>query len=349
MMFTSKIGTTSVFLLSLASTAGAQWINYPTPGIPRTKDGKPNLTARAPRSPDGRPDLSGMWIMTGLGSATNITDTEMLPAAQALYNKRLETYGNGDPAASCLPEGPRAGLAGLDPFRIVSSRYITFVLHEANPFRQIFTDGRPLPKEMNPTWMGYSIGRWDGDTFVVTTAGFNDRGWLDFVGKPNSEALRVTERFRRPDFGHLQVEITYDDPKTYVRPFTLKLNATFVADDELIENVCLENEKDQGRLVGKLADDRRNEKKVPAALLAEYAGTYLVEPFGAWKVAVAGDTLTIEMPDGGGRQRVFATADNKFVFPSTGGIVTFGRDAKTNAVSHLLLTIVEGDFRGDRK
>jgi len=218
MMFASKIGTTSVFLLSLASTAGAQWINYPTPGIPRTKDGKPNLMARAPR---------------------------------------------------------------LDPFRIVSSRYITFVLHEANPFRQIFTDGRPLPKEMNPTWMGYSVGRWDGETFVVTTAGFNDRGWLDFVGKPNSEALRVTERFRRPDFGHLQVEITYDDPKTYV--------------------------------------------------------------------TVAGDTLTIEMPDGGGRQRVFATADKKFVFPSTGGVVTFGRDSKTDAVSHLVLTIVEGDFRGDRK
>jgi hypothetical protein len=202
---------------------------------------------------------------------------------------------------------------------------------------------------MNPTWMGYSIGRWDGDTFVVTTAGFNDKGWLDFVGKPNSEALRVTERFRRPDFGHMQVEITYDDPKTYVKPFTLKLNATFVADDELIENVCLENEKDQGRLVGKLADEKRNEKKVPAGLLAEYAGTYVVGPFGAWKVAVAGDGLTIELPDGGGKQRVFAMTDSKFVFPSTGGTVTFGRDPKTSAITHLFLTIVEGDFRGDRK
>ena len=349
-MLTSKIGTIAVLLLSLtAYSASAQWLNYPTPGIPRTKDGKPNLGAPAPRTPDRKPDLSGLWILSGLGTATSITDTEMLPAARALFDKRLATYANDDPTTACLPEGPRAGVAGLDPFRIVQSRHITFVLHEANPFRQIFTDGRPLPNDMNPTWMGYSIGRWEGDTFVVTTAGFNDKTWLDFLGRPHSEMLRVTERYRRTDFGHMLVEMTYDDPPTYVKPFTVKLNATFVADDDLLENICLENEKDRAKLVGTPADEKRNEKKVPVSILTEFAGKYVVGPFGEWSVAVVDDSLTIQLPDGGGRQRLFATADNVFVFPSTGGSVTFVKDPATKTVTHLVFTIVEGDFKAERK
>jgi hypothetical protein len=350
-MFTSKIGTTAAFLLSLlAAPASAQWLNYKTPGIPRTKDGKPQLTAHAPRAADGKPDLSGMWTLSGLGSATNITDVQMLPAADAIYRKRLETYANDDPSIGCLPEGPRTGLAGLDPFRIVQSRYMTIVLNEDGPYRQIFTDGRPLPKDMNPTWMGYSIGRWDGDTFVVTTAGYNDKTWLDFVGHPHSEALVLTERFRRTDFGHMQVEMTFDDPKTYVRPFTLRLTANFVADDDLIENICLENEKDHGRLVGTIADEKKAQKRVAPGVLAEYVGTYNVGPLGNWTVSVVGDSLAIEISDGGGKQQVFPTADNVFVFPSTGGTVTFVRDSKkNNVVTHFLLTIVEGDFRADRK
>jgi len=341
--------TAALCLVMLAATADAQWLNYPTPGIPRTKDGKPDLAARAPRTGDGTPDLSGLWMLGGLGTATNITDTELRPAAQALYAERLKTYANDDPAVACLPEGPRAGISGLDPFRIVQSRYITFIVHEANPYRQIFTDGRPLPKEMNPSWMGYSIGRWEGDTFVVTTAGFNDKSWLDFVGHPHSEALRTTERFRRTDFGHMQVEITYDDPESYLKPFTLKLAAMFVADDDLIENICLENEKDRDKLVGKLADEKGAETRVPVSVLGGYAGQYDVGPFGRWTVAVTGDALTIELPDGGGVQPVFATADNVFVFPSVGGTVTFVKDPAKNAVTHLVLTIVEGDIRGERK
>src|ERR1041385_7030447 len=166
-MCASKIGTMLLLFSLSASSVWAQWLSYPTPGIPRTKDGKPNLTARAPRGPDGKPDLTGLWSLEGLGAATNITNTEMTPAAQAIFRKRLETYGNDDPNIGCLPEGPRSGLAGLDPFRIVQSRNMTIVLHETGTYRVIHTDGRPLPTDMNPTWMGYSIGRWDGDTFVV--------------------------------------------------------------------------------------------------------------------------------------------------------------------------------------
>ena len=338
----------AALMLLLAAPAGAQWINYPTPGIPRTKDGKPNLTARAPRAADGKPDLSGMWSIGGLGPATNLGDLEMSPAAQALFKLRLQTYANDDPATACLPEGPRSALAGLDPLRIVQTKNITFFLYETGQFRQIFTDGRPLPKDPNPTWMGYSIGRWEGDTFVVETAGYNDKSWLDFVGHPHSEALRVTERFHRTDFGHMALEMTFDDPKTYAKPISFKLPVSFVPDDDLIENVCLENEKDRGRLVGSIADEKRTEKKVAASVLAQYVGAYDVGPLGIWNVSIAGDGLAIQLPEGG-KQQLFAISDTKFVLQSAGGTVTFVKDATKNAVTHLLLTIVEGDFRGDRK
>jgi hypothetical protein len=332
----------------LATPATAQWLNYKTPGIPRTKDGKPNLAAPAPRTADGKPDLTGMWNIGALGHATNMADAEMLPAAQAIYEKRLETYGADDPATNCLPEGPRSGLAGLDPMRIIQSRNMTTMLYETGQFRLIYTDGRPLPKEMTPTWMGYSIGRWEGDTFVVETAGYNDRTWLDFKGRPHSEALRVTERFRRTDFGHMQLEMTFDDPKMYKRPWTIKLPVNFLADDDLIENVCLENEKDRGRLIGKIADERVKERKVPVSVLSQYAGSYDVGPLGSWTVSVVGDELAVDLGSGGGKQVMFAQSDSVFVLPSTGGTLTFVRDAR-NLVTHMFLTIVEGDFKAERK
>jgi uncharacterized protein DUF3471 len=338
----------SMAMSLLATPAVAQWLNYKTPGMPRTRDGKPDLTAPTPRAADGKPDLSGLWAIDGLGYATNIPEASLLPEAEALYKKRLETYANEDPAANCLPEGPRSGLAGLDPLRIIQSRYLTALLYESGQFRLIHTDGRALPKDMTPTWMGYSIGRWEGDTFVVETAGYNDRTWLDFGGRPHSEALRVTERFRRVDFGHMRLEMTFDDPKSYRRPFTIKMAVNYVPDDELLENVCLENEKDRGRLVGKVADERKTEKKIPVEVLSQYAGTYDVGPLGNWTVSVVGDQLVVDLGTGGGRQPMFARADDVFVLQSSGGTLTFVRDAK-NVVTHLFLTIVEGDFKAERK
>jgi hypothetical protein len=333
-----------------AAPAGAQWINYPTPGIPRTKDGKPNLTARAPRTADGKPDLSGMWNISGLGHATNITDVEMLPSARALFAKRLETYSNDDPAIACLPEGPRTGLAGLDPLRIVQTPTMVVVLYDAGAFRQIYTDGRSLPKDPNPAWMGYSIGRWDGETLVVDTIGYNDRTWLDFIGHPHSDALHVTEHFRRIDFGHMQLEMTFDDPKTYARPFTITMAVNLQADDDLIENVCLENEKDRGKLVGRIADEKKSDRMVPARVLAEYVGSYDTGLLGTWTVSTSGERLFVELADGGGKQQMFSTAADVFVLQSIGGTLTFVRDAKkNNAVTHFLLTTIEGDMKADRK
>jgi hypothetical protein len=338
--------------LSLASVlpahATAQWIDHPTPGIPRTADGTPNLTAPAPRTADGKPDLSGLWIIGGLGHAANITNVEMLPWAQKVHKERQATYGHEDPVVSCLPEGPRAGLHGLEPLRIIQATTMTVVLYETSPMRQIFTDGRALPKDPNPTWMGYSIGRWEGDTFVVETTGYNDKTWLDFSGHPHSEALHVTERFRRTDFGHMQLAITYEDPKTYVKPFTINTTVNFVPDTELLENVCQENEKDRQRLVGRVSDEQKAAKKVARDVLARYAGAYEVEMLGVWTVSVDGGELTIEMADGGGKQRTIAQSDTLFMFPAIGGTVRFVADGNSPA-THFFLTIVEGDIKATRK
>lgn len=264
----------SLAVLASVAPVHAQWIDHPTPGIPRTADGKPNLAAPVPRTADGKLDLSGIWMASGLGYATNITNVEMLPWAQKVYQVRTATYGHEDPAVGCLPEGPRAGISGLEPFRIVQTPYVSFFMYETSPVRQVFSDGRAMPPDPTPSWMGYSIARWDGDTFVVDTTGFNDRTWLDFTGHPHSEALHVTERFRRTDFGHMQLAITYEDPKTYTKPWTINVAVSLFPDTDLLENVCLENEKDRERLVGRVSDDRKASKKVAREILARYAGTY---------------------------------------------------------------------------
>jgi hypothetical protein len=342
------IGPVALWCVFAVTPAAAQWVNHPTAGIPRSADGKPDLAAAAPRTPDGTPDLSGLWQIGGLGYATRITNVEMLPWAQAVYKERLETYGHDDPAVGCLPEGPRSGLAGLEPLRIIQTRNLMVILYETGAVRQIYLDGRPLPEDPTPSWMGYSVGRWDGETLVVDTIGYNDRTWLDFSGHPHSEALRVTERFRRTDFGHMQLAMTFDDPKTYVKPWTINVAVTFLPDTDLLETVCLENEKDRERLVGRASDERRSERKVAPAVLAGYTGAYEVGPLGTWQVSLDHDRLHVAMSDGGGPQPVVAQSDTVFTFPAIGGFLTFVPDSKGMA-THFILTVVEGDFKAMRK
>ena len=339
----------ATFLVVAAKApVAAQWINHPTPGTPRTADGKPDLTAAVPRTADGKPDLSGIWTINGLGYSTNITTVEMLPWAQKVYQARSATYGHEDPAVGCLPEGPRAALHGLEPFRIVQTAYVTYFMYESSPARQIFSDGRKLPTDPTPSWMGYSVAHWDADTFVVDTIGYNDKTWLDFTGHPHSEALHVTERFRRTDFGHMELAVTYDDPKAYTRPWTINVAVNLIPDTDLLENVCLENEKDRERLVGRVSDDRKTSKRVAPEILASYAGTYAVPMLGVWTISVAGDDLKVEMSDGGGKQVAFAQSDTVFVFPPIGGTLRFVGDGKGPATG-FVLTVVEGDIPAMRK
>jgi hypothetical protein len=242
-------------LFVAVNPAAAQWLRLPVPGTPRTPDGKPHLTAPAPRTPDGKPNLTGIWVVaTGKYLANLAADgieVPFRPEAAALYKRRQETNSIGRPTERCLPHAvPDAALVPY-PFKIVQTPAVTIVLFEPfMDYRQIFTDGRALPKDPQPTWMGYSVAKWEGDTLVVDSAGFNDLTWLDDGGHPHSDALRVTERYRRRDFGHMELQITIDDSKMYTRPWTVTVPYNLMPDTELIEYVC-ENEKDLVHMVGK--------------------------------------------------------------------------------------------------
>lgn len=244
---TARATITALMLLSVS--VHAQWLNYPTLGIPRLPDGKPNLSAPAPRTADGRPDLAGIW---GVGNMLYFHDlarglkpgnVEPTSWATAVRKQRMDRDHVDDPYGYCLPLGvPRINFRS--EFKIVQTPKLTVFLHETYVgmiFRQVFTDGRPLPKarDSEPTWLGYSVGRWDGDTFVVDTTGFRDRGWLSArEAYPHSDALHVTERFRRTDFGHMDLTVTIDDPKAYVKPWTNTIALVFQPDTELLEAFC---------------------------------------------------------------------------------------------------------------
>jgi len=275
-----------VLFAFISISAYAQWLNFPTPGTPRTRDGKPNLSAPAPRAADGKPDLSGVWMheLTSVAEmrrlygdmidaavkvdvpgmeigtqhkyAFNIlldfkpAESPMRPEAAEI----LKRAGNRNPADVCMghPGIPLADLLS-EPIKIIQSPRTTVILYEVdNMHRQVFTDGRALPKEFDfPAFYGYSVGHWERDVFVVETAGFNDKTPLDAAGHPHSDALRLTERYRRRDFGHLDVEMTFDDPKLYTKPFTIKVPHDLLADSDLFESFCDQNEKDRAHL-GKL-------------------------------------------------------------------------------------------------
>ena len=249
-----------IVVILLASGADGQWLNHPTPGTPRLPDGKPNLAAPAPRAADGKPDLSGVWDVIGdqvmptdgrvrskyiYNLGVDLPDGPPLqPWAQALYQQRRKALGVGAPSEQCLPHGiPDAMLTRTLPFKIVQTPGVTIILFEEfNNWRQVFTDGRALPVDPNPAWLGYSIGRWDGDTFVIESAGFNDRSWLDANGLPHTEALRTRERLRRIDFGHMEAEFTFDDPQTFTRPWSVNVKFDLQPDTDLLEHHC-DNEK----------------------------------------------------------------------------------------------------------
>ena len=243
-------------LLVISAAASAQWLKHPDARIPRTADGKPNLTAPAPRTPDGRPDLGGLWNAVDGRYLTSLafggTEIPFQPWAEALFKERQGNQGRDRPAGRCLPHTlPNAMLVPGYPWKIVETPGLVIILFENfTQYRQIFTDGRDFPAERNPTWFGYSIGKWEGDIFVVDTIGFNDKSWLDDGGHPRSEAMHVTERLRRRDFGHMDIQFTMDDPKAYTKPWTVSVPFELLPDTEIIENIC-ENEKDLVHIFGK--------------------------------------------------------------------------------------------------
>jgi hypothetical protein len=266
--FASAIG---LLMAATVVSVDAQWLNHRDPKTPRTADGKPNLTARAPRF-NGKPDLSGVWEAErtpadeyskalGPGFAqlqvdfNDVTkhvinafwgvkpgDEPFTPAGAAAFRER---QGQEPGGANCLPAGLPANLFVLWFKMIHAPVEIVVIPGTGDPPRQIYTDGRSLPRDPEPSWTGHSVGVWQGDTLVVQTVGIHTKAALDAFGHPRSEQMRITERYHRRDFGHMDLEIAFDDPKYYTRPFDIKTTLTLVADSDVLDYVCSENEKDR--------------------------------------------------------------------------------------------------------
>src|SRR5688572_30461738 len=335
----------AVLTLVLSLNADAQWINYPTPGTPRLADGKPNLSAPAPRTADGKPDPSAVWRGAGPLYRFNITQDlkpeDIQPWAEALFLQRVRDSRKDSPLARCLPVSvPFHNFFNLT--RIVQTPSLIVMLYESpnSPHRTVFTDGRDLPKDPNPTWLGYSVGRWEGDTLVITTAGFNDRAWLDSSGHPQTESLRLTERLRRRDFGHMDFEMTIDDPNVFTRPFTVKTERLLAPDTDLLEDVC-ENERDRPHMSGDTGIRLRPE------LVATYAGVYELAPGREFTITATGDLLFVR---GLSEPKVplLVVSETQFMSTTTPTGFEFVKDAQ-GRVTHVIVRGAAGDQKAVRK
>ena len=336
-----KGALTLVVVTSLAAVlpAHAQWLNQPTPNIPRTSTGKPDLAAPAPRGADGHPDLSGPW--TGRPAAFRVPDEALTEKSKALVHEREENYLKDRPAFQCQPAGPET-LAGWR--RIIQTPSLIAIAYETLTYRFIFMDGRKLEANPERTWMGYSVGRWEGDTLVVDSFGFNDRTWLDARGMPHTEALRTTERYVRRTVGQLQVELTVTDPGAFAKSWTVTYDLEFQPDTEMVEAVC----EDRSRFVGRLSDAENGAVAVPPQTLAKYVGVYS----GLWVTRPR--TVRIQLENGtlylngllGEKVRLIPHSDTTFM--GTDGL-SFDFDPEGNPAAFMVERHVSGDWKYTRQ
>lgn len=342
-----------IILSVLAAPLDAQWLSHPTPGIPRTPDGKPNLTARAPRTPDGKVDLSGLWQRISpkyrRNIAADLRPDEIQPWARELVQQRMEDLGKDHMSVRCLPWGPSYSTSER-LFKIVQTPGLILMLDEGLTYRQIFMDGRPLETDPNPSWLGYSVGRWEGDTLVVQSSGFNGETWLDSDGHPHTEALRMTERYRRTDFGHMDIEVTFDDSAVYARPIKVALSAELHTDTELLESVCNEGgDRNLEHWVGKASDIKTSEVKIASDILARYAGTYAEQD--NWGQGPHPRTIQVTVSDGAlfaelsnrGKVQLSPQSETKFA-GFFGWSLTFVTNSQ-GATTHLLEMHISGNYR----
>ena len=255
-------------LLVATPPAGAQWVDRKTPGIPRNVDGTPNLSAAAPRGPDGKPDFTGVWNSEAPASRPAAAD--MQPWVNDLVRQRQQEYFKARPAYQCLPSGPEAEkFSGWK--RILQTPTTIAILSDDLTYRVVHMDGRQLEANPAPSWMGYSVGRWDGDTLVVDSNGFSDKTWASRYGVSHTEALQMTERYRRSDFGHLQVEVTFTDTRAFLKPWGVSVEMELVVDTDMLEAVC---ERSSDEWAGGLSDATNRAVSVSRDVLAKYVGVY---------------------------------------------------------------------------
>ena len=337
------VGAAFAFLVPVL--ASAQWLNYPQPGVPRLANGKADLAAPAPRTADGKPDLSGIWSGAGpmyrFNIAQDLETSDVQPWAEALFLKRVRESRRDSPLAKCMPVSlPYHQFFNLT--RIVQTPNLMVILHESpnTPNRTVFTDGRDLPKDPNPAYMGYSVGKWDGDTMVVTTAGFNDKGWLDSAGHPQTESLRITERYHRRDFGHLEFDITIDDPKAFTKPFTIKTQRTLQPDTELLEDVC-ENERSRAHF------QVDTTFKLSPAVAKSYAGVYQIAPGREVTITAVDDLLFVKGLNEP-KLPLIPQSNTKFMSTATPAGFEFVKDAQ-GKVTTLIVRGQAGEQKAVRK
>ena len=334
----------------LAGTAGldAQWLDLPTPGLPRLPDGKPDLAAPAPRTPDGKPDLSGLWNNDGgdrynNNIAADLATSDVAPWAHALFMKRQLEFGKDSMETLCMPLGPVYMTTRYREFRIVQTPALIVLLFNDGMHREIFMDGRSLEEDPNPTWMGYSVGRWEGDVLVVESNGYTDRSWLDFGGHPHTEDLRITERYTRRDIGHMEVQVTILDPAVFWKPITISMPIALQADTEMLEAVCENHHASRERMA---ATQPAEAVQVPAATLSRYVGTYDTDDNGTKHVVdvtVEGADLLLEY-DGKGKELLFALSPTQFSW--AGAIVEF---SPSDGATSIDIYYVESTERGARR
>jgi hypothetical protein len=335
----------------------AQWLTEPTRGIPRTSDGKPDLSAPAPRTAEGRPDFTGLWLTPFhpgyvINVAADLDPADVRPWAAQVFDAHLDDLGKDDPGTiGCQPLGPRHITGGglVRMAKIVQTPAVLIVLYEDLNYRQIFMDGRSLPKSPSPSFMGYSVGRWEGDELVVDSTGFKDTTWLDFGGHPHSESLRITERYRRTDFGHIRRQVTLSDPAAFGKPIVVDSDLTLNPDTELLEYVCAETPRDRFLLVGR--SEAEKQVRVAPEVLDKYVGDYDFEgrnTFGIRTVSVtrAGGQLFMDF-NGKGRTPLVPLSQNMFS-PRLLGTYEFVTD-ESGAVTHVMVHGVEGTEKAVRR
>jgi hypothetical protein len=328
--------------VAAAVVTPAQWLDHKTPRMPRTADGKPNLIAPAPRTSDGKPDLAGLW----LGVPTGPDSRDLQPWAREVTQRHADDFFKTSPAHQCLPSGPNTFGQTTDASvwkRILQTSSLIAILNDDLTYRQIFIDGRALEAAPSPTWMGYSVGHWEDRTLVVDSFGFNDRTWLSNRGLPHTEALRMTERYQRRDFGHLRIDVTFTDPVAYTTPLSFVVNMELAADTEMIEAVC---ETGSEHWVGRLSDGRTSAVSVAPEVLAKYVGVYS----GFWagrprkvEVALAGGELVARINDA--PQRVPLVAQSDTLFESTGGLSYRFIIEDSGPATHVVEIHVSGDYK----
>ncbi len=335
----------TLVLLALVAPATAQWLDLRTPGVPRTADGSVNRSAPAPRKADGRPDLSGLWVPVDFSGS--ILDSENIQQwALDQIAEHTSNFFINDPRFHCLPSGPGAYPAGVlysGTRRIVQQPDIIVVLDSELNYRQIFLDGRELEENPFPTWTGYSVGRWDDDTLIVESNGYNDETWLHRDGLPHTEMLRITERYSRPDFGNMRIDVTYDDPGTFNSTVNGVIQMQYVADRQLLEVVCNESSKGTSHYSGTAEQAEETRVEVDAETLEKYVGTYE----GVWLgtlislvVTREDDELYIERTppyaETGiahtGKSRLAAQSENAFECCGLGFIFTAEEDGVTTEI-----------------